>query len=210
MKPLCQEGEFICFLEHDRDPTVYVVEKTEDLVLDYTFPASIASGTIGQFYTIDNVEPKSVTVNGAEMQCYQLRAGTNVGMIYTEMFAGTIRRTPYKQRRPTTSSPYVGFFNQFLSPYGNPRFEFFVRFNEKPSFSVYNNLGQTITPTMSFRGKKLRLFSMEPKNAKETAGATHQFGEDMSAAVTAIAQTRDLILKNKIPHRRVTIMGMED
>jgi len=160
MKPLCQEGEYICFLEHDRAPSVYIVEKTEDLVLDYTFTGAVTTGTIGSFEQVDNVEPKQVSTAGPEMQCYQLRAGVDVGMIYTEMFAGTIRRTPYKQRRPTVATPYVGFFNQFLSPYGNPRFEMFIRFNERPSFAVYNNLAQTITPTMSFRGKKLRLFDM--------------------------------------------------
>lgn len=138
------------------------------------------------------------------MQCYQLRAGVNVGMIYTEMFAGTIRRTPYKQRRPTTTAPYVGYFNQFLSPYGNPRFEMFIRFNEKPSFAVYNNLAQTITPTMCIRGKKLRLFDLSKPNEVLKAIPT-QF-----ANIGEINNLRTAILQNKVKHRRVTVMGMED
>jgi hypothetical protein len=204
MKPLCQEGELICFLEHDRAPTVYIVEKTEDLVLDYTFDSATPTGTIGSFYQIDNVEPKQVSNGGAEIQCYQLRAGVDVGMIYTEMFAGTIRRTPYKQRRPTVSSPYVGFFNQLLSPYGSPRFELWVRYNEKPSFAVYNNLAQAITPTMSFRGKKLRLFDLN-KAADTFKALPYQF-----ASAQEVTNLKNAVLKGQAKHRRVTVMGMED
>ena len=213
MKPLTQEGDYIVFLEHDRPDKVYVCEKTEDVVMDYSFGAAgaVATGVIGPFTQISIVQPKQVTTTPAEIQCYQLRVGVDQGMVYTEMFSGTIRRTPYMQRRPTTSLPYVGFFNQFTSPYGNPRVEYFFRYNEIPSFAIYNNLGQSIQPTLSFRGKKLRLFDMDIPMG--TANATQMFGDyakDPQGVTNYIAQQKDLVLKNKIPCRRVTIMGMED
>jgi hypothetical protein len=214
MKPLTQEGDYIVFLEHDRPDKVYVVEKTEDVVMDYalgTALGGVAPGTLSSFTQVTLVQPRQVTTTPAEIQCYQLRVGIDVGMGYVEMFAGTIRRTPYMQRRPSAGSPYVGFFNQFISPYGNPRVEYFFRYNEIPTFAIYNPLLQTINPTLSFRGKKLRLFDMD--YPQDTANATQMFGDygsDPKGVTAFMAQQKDLVLKNKIPCRRVTIMGMED
>lgn len=212
-KPLTQEGDFIVFLEHDRPDKVYVVEKTEDLIYDYAFGASgaVATGVIGPSTQIPNIQPKMVTTTQSEIQCYQVRVGVDVGMVYTEMFAGTIRRTPYMQRKPTTALPYVGYFNQFTSPFGNPRVEYFFRANEIPAFFIYNNLGQTITPNLSFRGKKLRLFDLDV--VKDTANATQMFGDyskDPQGVTNYMAQVKDQCLKGIKQCRRVTIMGMED
>lgn len=213
MKPLTQEGDFIVFLEHDRPDKVYVCEKTEDVVMDYQFGAAgaVATGVLGPYTQVTIVQPRQITTSPAEIQCYQLRIGVDVGMVYTEMFAGTIRRTPYMQRRPSAASPYVGFFNQFVSPYGNPRVEYWYRYNEIPTFAVFNNLGQTITPTLSFRGKKLRLFDLDV--VADTANATQMFGDygkDPQGVTAYMALKKDQVLKNQIQCRRVTIMGMED
>lgn len=211
MKNLVQEGDYVVFLEHDRPDKVYVAEKTEDVVFDQSYGATVATGTIGSFTQFTNVQPKQITTSQAEIQCYQLRIGIDVGMAYVEMYTGTIRRTPYLQRRPTTSLPYVGFFNQFVSPYGNPRVEYWFRFNEIPSFAVYNPLAQTISPTFSFRGKKMRLFDLD--FPKETAIATSMFGDygaDPTGVTAYMAQVKDRVLKGIIQSRRVTIMGMED
>jgi hypothetical protein len=202
MKPLINEGDYIYFLERDkRENKVFVVEKVEDLVYDYPWASAVTTGAISNFTEISNLEPKQVTGDGAEIQVYQIRAGVDVGMVYTEMLAGTIRRTVYKQRRPTTALPYVGYFDENSSPYSSPRLEFFLRYNEKPAFAVYNPFGFSITPTMSFRGRKLRLFDMDKPAAVEQYTG-------MSAA--EISRVKTQVVENRIPHRRITVFGMED
>jgi hypothetical protein len=199
MKPLINEGDYIYFLEHDkRENRVFFVDKVEDFVYDYTFASATANGVIGNFVEIANLEPKQVAE--PEIQLYQVRAGVDVGMIYSEMLAGTIRRTTYKQRRPSTTSPYVGWFDENSSPYTNPRYEFYLRYNEKPAFAVYNPFGQSITPTMSFRGRKLRLLNVD---AAETARET-------SIPKTELDRVKQQVIQNKIQHRRITVYGMED
>lgn len=199
MKPLINEGDYIYFLERDkRENKVYYVDKVEDVVYDYTFASSTANGTISNFVEIANLEPKQV--NLPEIQLYQVRAGVDVGMIYSEMLAGTIRRTPYKQRRPSTASPYVGFFDEISSPYSNPRYEFFLRYNEKPAFAVYNPFAQAITPTMAFRGRKLRLLDIDAEGTARESGMPKIELERVKAQV----------IQNKIQHRRITVFGFED
>lgn len=202
MKPLINEGDYVYFLERDkRENKVFVVEKVEDLVYDYTFSSAITTGTIGNFTEISNLEPKQVTGNGAEIQVYQVRAGVDVGMVYTEMLAGTIRRTVYKQRRPTVSAPYVGYFDENQSPAISPRLEFFLRYNERPAFAVYNNYGFSITPTMYFRGRKLRLFDLDyPQDVEKYVGLS----------ANDVPRIKSQVVENRIPHRRITVFGMED
>lgn len=202
MKPLINEGDYIFFLERDkRDNKVYVVEKVEDVIVDYTFTSAITTEAIGNFTEITTLEPKQVTSEGSEIQVYQLRAGVDVGMVYTEMLAGTIRKTPYKQRRPTTTSPYVGYFDEVTSPFWSPRYEFFLRYNEKPAFAIYNRWGFSITPKMSFRGRKLRLFDMDnPQITSKQTGLSE----------VEIPRIKDAVIGNRIPHRRITVFGMEE
>jgi hypothetical protein len=199
MKPLFNEGDLVYFVENDkRMNKVFFVDKTEDFTYDYTWSAAVTTGAISSFTEIANLEPKQV--NEPEIQMYQVRAGIDVGYVYTEMLAGTIRRTPFKARRPTTSAPYTGFWNEVSSPYSNPRYEFFLRYNEKPAFAIYNPWGFSITPTMSFRGRKLRLLDIDSKDTARQIGIS---AEDLK-------RTKELVIANKTYHRRITVYGMED
>lgn len=202
MKPLINEGDYILFLERDkRENKVFVVDKTEDLIADYTFSSAVTAGAIGNFTEISILEPKQVASDGSEIQLYQTRVGVDLGMIYTELLAGTIRKTPFKQRRPSASAPYVGYFDENTSPFISPRQEFFVRYNEKPAFAVYNPYGVSITPTLSFRGRKLRLFDLDyPKTVEMNTGLSE----------IECGRVRTQVIQNKIPHRRITVLGMEE
>lgn len=201
MKPLINEGDYILFLERDkRENKVFVVDKTEELIADYTFTTGITAGTIGNFTEISILEPKQVS-EGAEIQLYQTRVGVDLGMIYTELLAGTIRKTPFKQRRPSASAPYVGYFDEMSSPFISPRQEFFVRYNEKPAFACYNPFGTTITPKLSFRGRKLRLFDLDnPKVVEQNTGLSE----------VECGRVKMQVIQNKMPHRRITVLGMEE
>lgn len=199
MKPLFNEGDLVYLIEPDkRINKVYWVYKTEDFQYDYTFSSAVTAGTISSYTEISNLEPKQVS--DPEVQMYQVRAGVDVGMVYTEMLAGTVRHTPYKVRRPTTTTPMVGFWNEISSPYSNPRYEFFLRYNEKPAFAVYNPWDFSITPTLSFRGRKMKLMDVENKQTPNIIGVSS----------SDLARLREQVVANKIAHRRITVYGMED
>ena len=202
MKPLVNEGDVLLFLEPNRQKdTVYFVDKTEDLVYDYTSFAAVNTLALGSFTQIDNLEPRQITTDESEIQVYQIRAGIDVGMCYVEMLAGTIRRTPFKARRPTTRAPYTGYFDENDSDFRHGRYEFFLRYNEKPSFAVFNRWGFQISPKMSFRGRKLRCFDCD--KPQQTALAT---GLNPARISQMAADARN----DTGPHRRITVYGMED
>ncbi|MFA5401648.1 MAG: hypothetical protein WC359_14455 [Dehalococcoidia bacterium] len=197
MKPTFQEGDLVAILDANDEPKTYMVQRTEDLIYDYTFQTAITTGTIGQAEQVENLEPKQT--NGPARIMYQIRAGVDVGTIYTELLAGSIRRTPYKQRRPTTTSPFVGYFDERTSPFHDPRFELYLRYNERPAFQVYNPWGFSITPKMSFRGKKLLMYELA-KDSVPFLHVSRQRLEDLKLAV----------LENRIPHRRITAFGIDE
>lgn len=199
MKPLFNEGDLVYFVEKGKtENKVYFVDKTEDFTYDYTWTSAVTAGSISSFTEISNLEPKQV--GEPEIQMYQVRAGIDKGYVYTEMLAGTIRRTPYKVRRPTASVPYTGFWNEVSSPYSNPRYEFFLRYNEKPAFSIYNPWGFSITPNFSFRGRKLRMLDIDSPETSRQIG--------ISSA--ELKRMKEQVIGNKIYHRRITVYGMED
>lgn len=200
MKPLFNEGDYVYFMEPGKTAnTVYVVDKVEDLVADYAWTSAVTPGSISNFTQVTTLQPKQVT--DPELQLYQIRVGIDVGTVYEELLAGSIRRTPYAQRRPTTTSPNVGYFDELTSPFLSPRIEFFLRFNENPSFAIYNKWGSSITPNLSFRGRKMRLYNLMG-DPKQLQGLTGLDANDIPRIVTQVQQ-------NKIPSRRVTVFGME-
>jgi len=202
MRPMINEGDCILFLENDKKTNkVYYVYKTEDFRFDYTSMAAVATVTLGNFTQINNLEPKQIVGDGSEIQCYQIRCGIDVGMCYVELLSGMIRRTPFKQRRPTSSAPYVGYFDENDSGYYHARYEFFLRYNEVPGFAVYNRWGFSITPILGFTGRKLDLFDLDkPQQITDKIGISPSEISQMAADVRA----------GRRPARRLTVYGMED
>ena len=197
MKPLFQEGDYVAILDGNDEPKTYMVQRTEDMIYDFTFTTAVGAGVLGQAEQVENLEPKQSDEPSKIL--YQVRAGVDVGMVYTELQAGSIRRTPYKQRRPTSSSPFVGYFTERSSPFDDPRFEFYMRYNERPAFYVYNPWGFSITPKMSFRGKKCLLFEM--------CASSVPF---LHVSANRIRELREAILENRIKHRRITAYGIDE
>jgi hypothetical protein len=175
-----------------------MVQRTEDMVYDYTFTTAVGAGLLGQAEQVENLEPKQEDEPAKIL--YQIRAGVDVGVIYTELLSGSIRRTPYKQRRPTTTSPFVGYFDEKTSPFHDPRFEMYMRYNERPAFYVYNPWGFSITPKMSFRGKKMLMFELGKKDSVKGLHVPLKRQDDLKMA----------ILENRIPHRRITAYGIDE
>lgn len=197
MKPLANEGDVLVLIDGDHDYKYYMVQRVEDFVYDYSFSSATTAGSLSSFTEIDNTEPDDE--DDPVRQIYQLRVGVDVGKIYTEMLAGTIRRTPYKQRRPTSSAPYVGYFDEVSSPYYDPQYEFFLRYNEKPGFAVYNQWGFSITPRLAFRGRKLRVVDMQMNGAAQLMDMDAGTMSQMLADVKAHRRTA----------RRITMLGMD-
>lgn len=195
MRPLCDEGDVLVLMDGD-DWSYWMVQRVEDFILDKTMTATTA-GAMGSFTEISEIEPEEETAPASVI--YQVRVGVNIGMIYTEMLAGHIRRTPYQQRRPTTSSPYVGYFNEVSSPYLQPEFEFFLRYNEVPAFAIYNPWGFSITPRMALRGRKLKCYNLQnPASAEKLKMSVQQMNEIIGR-----------VHANNIKHRRITMYGLE-
>lgn len=189
-----------------------MVQRTEDIVADHTMTAAITTGDIGQSDQIDIIEPKQLTAPLTEM--YQLRVGIDVGMAFTEMLSGTYRRTPFKQKKPTTSLPYVGYFSPRSSPRIDPQYEFFLRYNEKPAFSIYNPKGYSITPILHFVGKKLVLVPLDPSPEMGSAGAkpadNKKAAEILHLQPAKLEAIANAVLNQAIPHRRITAYGIDE
>jgi hypothetical protein len=192
-----QEGDIVAILESNDEPKIYMVQRTEDVVADYTFTTAIGTLTIGQSEQVETLEPKQT--EGVEKFMYQLRCGVDVGNIYAEINAGSYRRTPYRNKKPSTTTPYVGYFNGYSSPFGDPQFELWTRYNERPAFSCYNPWGFSITPKLHFAGKKLRMYEL----CKDSADFLH-----MDA--NRILSLREAVLSRNITHRRITPYGVDD
>lgn len=197
MKPDFEEGDIVAMLYGNDEPKYYMVQRREEIVYDYTFTAAITTGAIGSFEEITNLQPKMFD-DPAKM-VYQIRAGVDIGTLYTEMMSSHIRKTPYRQARPSTTLPYVGYFNEQMSPFISPTYEFLMRYNEVPAFAVYNNWGFTITPKMSFRGWKLMMYELTPASTKMLHLSTDRISE-------LVRQAKDM----RIPVRRITALGVEE
>jgi hypothetical protein len=189
----------VAIINGNDEPDVFIVQQTEDVNFDYTFQAAIATLTIGQSEKIDIAEPKNMADPAVEM--YQLRVGVDVGTIYTELLMGSYRRTPFKAKRSTTTTPYVGYFDKYLSPFIDPRVEIFLRYNEQPAFSCYNRGGYSITPKLHFQGRKLVMLPLETEIQKEVS-------KDMHMSVSRLMQMRNGVLENTVRHRRITAYGV--
>lgn len=196
MRPLCNEGDILVLMDGDTDWKFYMVTRVEDFILDKVMTATTA-GSMGSFAEISEIEPEEE--DDPFRVIYQVRVGIDVGMIYTEMLSGHIRRTPYQQRRPTPSSPYVGYFNEVSSPYHQPEFEFFLRYNERPAFAIYNPWGFTITPRMALRGRKLKCVNMECP-----ACSTY-----LKVSPGQVSEWVNQCKANTKAHRKITMYGIE-
>jgi len=210
MKQLFQEGDYIAILEGNDRPQVFMVQRTEDVVADYQFADPITTLTIGQSEQIELVEPKQLTEPLIEM--YQLRVGVDVGVIYTEMLSGTYRRTPFKQKKPTTGSPWVGYFSGRSSPRIDPQYEFFLRFNERPAFSVFNPKGFSIQPCLHFTGRKLLLVVLNPSSEAHGGKAPDNIkaSQYLHIKPERAQQIADAVIANTITHRRITAYGIDE
>jgi len=195
MKPWFEEGDIIEVVEAGVR-YFYIVEKVEDLVYDYREYGTVESGKLGNFKQIEDLQPKAPT--DPESRIYQVRAGIDVGMAYVELLAGTARRGTDEVPKPTKTKPYVGYFNEESSPFENPTFQFYLFPGEKPAFAVYNKFGFTITPYLSFRGEKLKVFDMEKKKTKDILRI-----EDLEEILKKVK-------KNVWPHRHITKYGIEE
>lgn len=174
-----------------------MVHTVEDMVYDYTFTAAITTLALGNSEQIENVQPKMV--KEPKLILYQLRIGVDVGMVFVELMAGSQRRTPFKQKTPTSTSPYVGHFNENISPFIDPKIELFMRYNETPAFKVYNPWGFSITPILAFRGRKLEMYELVEGSAKL-----------LNLSPARITQLRQDVFEGRIPARRITALGIEE
>lgn len=175
----------------------WMVQKTEGLVYDMPWAAAVATGTLSSFAEITNLEPQ--WEEDPWRSLYQVRVGVDIGQMYVEMLAGTVRRTPYMIRRPSASTPQVGYFDEKSSPFIDPYFEVFLRHNEKPAFAVYNKYGMSITPKLHFIGRKLMCCDlMNAKSAK-------YLNLDPGKMSSIIQRCKD----QTIAHRRITMLGIE-
>jgi len=196
LRPLCNEGDILVLMDSDTDWKFYMVQQVEDFIVDKSMTTT-APGTLGPFTEIAEIEPEEE--DDPFRIIYQVRMGVDIGMIYTEMLAGHIRRTPYRQRRPTSSAPYCGYFNEVDSPYCQPEFEFFLRYNERPAFAIYNPWGFTITPRAALRGRKLKCLDLEK------AESAPYLKVNPGQLTEWVARAKN----NSIAHRRITMYGIE-
>ena len=95
----------------------------------------------------------------------------------------------------------MGYFNEQVSPFISPTYEFLMRFNEVPAFSVYNNWGFTITPKMSFRGWKLMMYALKP---------TGDSVKNLHLSPTRISELLKEAMEMRRPVRRITALGVEE
>lgn len=196
MKPLIQENDYIVIEEGTKDK-IYVVTRTEDLIYDYRSYGTVATVTLGSFTQVTDLEPKEI--GAPQRRLYQVRAGIDIGMFYVEILAGSSRRGTFRVPKPTSSNYYVGYSDEESSPKEYPMFEFYLLYNEVPSFAVYNKYGFTITPYFSFRGKKIQMYDLEHNET------IRKLKLSASRARTTIERIRE----NSIPHRKITMRGIE-
>lgn len=179
----------------------YIVKRVEDLVLDKRDFATDATttGTESSSIQITDLDPKDIEVEGTPaIGLYQVYSGVDIGMIYVEILAGEFRRTPYKVKRPGSSNRYVGFFDEHSSPYEAPTFEFFVRHNEVPAFTCYNNWDFSINPDLAFRGRQLQIYDLSSPKIEE-------YFDLGGMAPSMLKEVR----QHKRAHRHITLRGIE-
>ena len=195
IKPWFMEGEIV-EVEETGGTKYYIIHQTEDLVYDYRGYGTVATVTQGSYTQVSDIEPKQV--KEPETRMYQLRAGIDVGMATVEMLAGKSRRGTYKVPKPLSGNRFVGYFTNETSPFENPTYEFYLFSNEVPAVSVYNPLGFTITPYISVRGLKHRMFDLgNPKTASKLK-------------LVNVEAMLDRLRKGIQPHRHITKLGITE
>ena len=203
MKPLCNEEDIIVFMEPGGKRTYLYVYNTEDLVYDdrthWTTTSATATGALSTSTQISDLEPSNL--NPPVVQIYQVRAGVDGGgLVYVEMMAGTSRRGTWKYPRPTSSNYYIGYLTSEDSPAEDPRFEMFLRYNQYPAFSHYNNWkAKTLEMRLHFVGKKLNCYDMENEGTASAIGLDPRVLTDILNRVKACTW----------PHRAITPRGLE-
>lgn len=197
MKPLANEGDILVLIDNDDNWSFWMVQKTEGLVYDMAWAAACTTLSLSNFTEISNLEPQ--WEEDPWRSLYQIRCGIDIGQVYAEMLAGSIRRCPYMIKRPSTTTPQVGYFDEKSSPFIDPRYEFFLRHNEKPSFAVYNKWGMSITPKLHFIGRKLMCCDLNnPKSA-----------EHLNLKPGDLTKLIQRCKDQTIQHRRITMLGIE-
>ena len=184
-------------VEENNVSKYYFVDRLEDFVIDYRSYGTVATGTLGASDVMTDLEPKQVAE--PERRMYQVHTGIDVGMAYAEILAGAVRRGTDVVVKPTSTNYYVGYFDETTSPIQYPTFEYYLFYTEKPAFAIYNKWGFTITPYLSHRGLKARLYDLEHPEAKNY----------LPLSQDDIKELLQKVRKGVIPHRRITKRGLE-
>ena len=202
-KPLAQEEDVLVFNEENGKRTYLYVYNTEEVVYedraDWAGTNQVSTNTLGSAFQMDEIEPDR---NVPPMtQIYQMRVGIQgPGLVYAEMMAGTHRRGVWKYPNPTSSNYYIGQLDSATSPYYDPRFEMFLRFNQYPAFAVYNPTKmKKVTVYLRFAGKKLRCYDMTDPASDGLCGL---------APGTLAAKVAAIQAGQHVPHRAISPRGL--
>lgn len=206
-KPYAQEEDILVFLEPSGKRKYLYVYNIEDVVLDnrtsFTSTNAVATNTLTTAKQEQNLEPNKTTE--PEHEIYQVRVGVNGGCkVYVELNAGEARRGTWKQPRPNSTTYYVGYLDAMSSPYEDPRFEMWLRYNQYPAFLAYNPWEvRKVETRLSYIGKKLKCFDMEHE---ETPGL---IDSDPKSNIAAILKGMlNAVKAGQYPHRAITPRGI--
>ncbi len=192
-----REEDIVKVLSDTGSKFLYILN-AEDVIYDYRGYGTVATVTLGSSTRVTDIEPKTLTSPYESL--YRMKVGIDVGMGYVELLAGTSRRGTSILPKPTSSNYYVGYFNEFSSPYEDPHFKMATMYNYVPAFAVYNPHGMTITPYISFRGTKYDTINL---NTKEAAGKLGISEESLNKLLGNLK----LGAEKRVPHRIISLIG---
>jgi len=202
MKPYAQEEDVLVFLDPAGERKYLYVYNTEELVLEnktsWASTNATATATLSTYTQETGLEPNKTTA--PEVEVYQVRVGIKGGgLVYAELNAGEARRGTWKQPRPGTANYFVGYLDDMMSPYEDPRFEMWLTHNQYPAFAVYNPWAvRKANVHLRYIGKKLRCFDLTHVDTPKKTG--------VPAAV--LANILNGVRAGTYPHRAITPRGI--
>lgn len=205
MKPLAQEEDVLVLHEYGGKKRYLYVYQTEEVSYvdrtNWRTTNAVATNTLGTSVQMSDLEPKKTPA--PEHEIYQLRMGVKgYGLVYAEIMAGTHRRGTWNAPRPVSSNYYIGHIDDMSSPAEDPRFECWLKWNQYPAFSVYNNYYiRKAEVELHFIGKKLRCYDME----EMVKGNVTQCGMTAEEATNLLARVK----ARAVPYRAITVGGLE-
>lgn len=194
-----KEGHFISLRKSTCEHAYYTISQRELARYEWEWANPINPLTLDGPNTVSDME---ITAEEGE-QLWQFIFGFDKQVFVSVQLPTDIDRHGVAKRpKMTTSYPYVGNYEVYMSPFDCPSFiteHFLSRPDcQYPAFTIYNPLGVAVTPHFNFLINKLMLEKIGEEVLQGTRIA-------LQPAQPCFAEVLDKLYRRVIPNRPITL-----